>query len=243
MNEKNNLQISAAILGISFLIVAIILAWTWKSNYNSNQTITVTGSAKKDIVSDLAILKGTLSAEAPTAEAAYKEMEKEKPALIAYLNAKGFSKDKIEFSTINSYPIFEMGANGYQTNNVKAYNYNQRIQIQSNDVYKIKEISIDIASLIEKGVNFKVDVPEYYYTKLAEVKIEIQAEAAKDAKVRAEKVAEATGGTIGPMKDARMGVLQITPKYSNQVSDYGINDITSIEKQITAVVSASFKIE
>lgn len=243
MVEKNNLMIPASILGVSFLLGAIILSWTWKSNYNANQTITVTGSAKQDIVSDLAILKGTLSAQQPTAELSYRQLQNEKPALLSYLKSKGFPENKIDFSAITSYPVYERGPSGYQTSNVKGYVYNQRIEIQSNDVNKIKEISIDISSLIEKGVDFKVNNPEYHYTKLAELKIQIQAAAAKDAMIRAEKIAEATGRSLGPMRDARMGVLQITPKYSTQVSDYGINDVTSIDKVITAVVSASFKID
>ena len=243
MGEKNSLLIPASILGACFLLGAIILAWTWKSNYNANQTITVTGSARQDIVSDLAILKGTLSAQQATADAAYRQLQNEKPALLSYLKSKGFPENKIDFSAITNYPVYEMGPNGYQTTNVKGYVYTQRIEIQSNDVNKIKEISIDISSLIEKGVDFKVDNPEYYYTKLAELKIQIQAAAAKDAMVRADKIAEATGRSLGPMRDARMGGLQITPTFSNQVSDYGINDNTSIDKVITAVVSASFKIE
>ena len=40
-----------------------------------------------------------------------------------------------------------------------------------------------------------------------------------------------------------MGVIQITPRLSNQVSDYGINDLSSIDKEITAVVNASFIIK
>jgi len=121
--------------------------------------------------------------------------------------------------------------------------YNQRIEIKSTDVNKIKEISLDISSLIEKGVNFNVDMPEYHYTKLADLKIEIQAAASKDAMIRAQKIAEATGRELGPMRSARMGVLQITPRLSNMISDYGINDLSSIEKEITAVVNASFEIE
>jgi len=242
MENKNHLIIPAAIISTAFIIGVVIFIFAWKSNYSSNQTITVTGSAKQDIVSDFAILKGTLFAEAPSQEAAYRQLEKEKPALISYLNSEGFSKDKIEFNTISSYPVYEVGTNGQPTTNIKSFVYNQRVEVQSNDVYKIKNISLEITSLIEKGVDFRVDTPEFYYTKLAEVKIAIQAAAAKDAMVRAEKIAEATGRSIGPMKDARMGVLQITPRFSNQVSDYGVNDITSIEKEITAVVSASFKI-
>ncbi len=182
-------------------------------------------------------------AQASTAEAAYKELSRMKPVLVSYLKSKGFGEKEIDFYTINSYPVYEIGSNGYQTGVIRAYNYSQRLEIQSNDVNKIKEISLDIPSVIEKGVSFSVEQPEYHYTKLAELKIDVQADAAKDAMIRAEKIAEATGRSLGPMRDARMGVIQITPKLSNQVSDYGINDLSSIEKQITAVVNASFEIE
>ena len=86
MGDKNSFIIPASILGLCFVLGAIILALTWKSNSNANQMITVTGSAKQDIVSDLAILKGTLSIQQTTAEAAYKELQKEKPVLISYLH-------------------------------------------------------------------------------------------------------------------------------------------------------------
>jgi hypothetical protein len=75
------------------------------------------------------------------------------------------------------------------------------------------------------------------------VKIEIQAEAAKDAMNRASRIALSTGRELDPMRSARMGVIQITPRLSNQISDYGVNDLSSIEKEITAVVTASFEIE
>jgi hypothetical protein len=40
-----------------------------------------------------------------------------------------------------------------------------------------------------------------------------------------------------------MGVMQITPVNSTEVSDYGINDTSSIEKAITAIVTASFEVQ
>ena len=202
MNNKDHLLLSAVALSSALIISVIILAVTWRSNYASNQTINVTGSAKKDITSDLGVLRGTITAQASTAEEAYRQLEKMKPVLISYLSSKGFTGDKIEFYTINSYPIYEIGANGYQTGVIRAYKYSQRIEIQSTDVNKIKDISLDIPSVIEKGVNFNVEQPEYHYTKLAELKIDIQADAAKDAMIRAEKIAKATGRSLGPMRDA-----------------------------------------
>ncbi|MDP4117071.1 MAG: SIMPL domain-containing protein, partial [Bacteroidota bacterium] len=84
---------------------------------------------------------------------------------------------------------------------------------------------------------------EFHCSKLNEIKVEVQADAAKNALMRAKKIAEATGSSIGDIRSGTMGVLQITPKYSNQVDDAGINDLSSIEKEITAVVSASFEIK
>jgi len=243
MEKKNDLFLPAVLIGISFIIGVVVFTNAWKSSQQANQTISVTGSAKKEIVSDLGFLRGTISVQSSTSENAYAELNRQKPILISYLNSKGFSKDKIEFFTINNYPVYEMSEQGYQTGRIIGYVYSQRMEIQSSDVKLIKDISLDITSLIQKGVNFNVEQPEYHYTKMADLKIEIQAAAAKDAMIRAQKIAEATDRDLGPMRNARMGVLQITPKFSNAVSDYGINDLSSIEKEIVGVVNASFEIE
>jgi len=243
MEKNNQLFLPAVIIGISFIIGVVFFTKAWSSSQRANQTISVTGSAKKEIISDLGFLRGSISVQSSTSEGAYSELNRQKPILISYLNSKGFPKEKIEFFTINNYPVYEMSEQGYQTGRISGYVYSQRIEIQSADVNKIKEISLDISSMIEKGVNFNVEQPEYHYTKMADLKIEIQAAAAKDALVRAEKIAEATDRDLGPMRSARMGVLQITPKFSNAISDYGINDLSSIEKEIIGVVNASFEIE
>ncbi len=243
MEKNNHLFLPAVIIGISFILGVIVFTGAWKASQRANQTISVTGSAKKEIVSDLGFLRGTISVQSSTSESAFSELNRQKPVLVAYLESKGFSKDKIEFFTINNYPVYEMSDQGYQTGRVIGYVYSQRIEIQSPDVNKIKELSLDITSLIEKGVSFNVEQPEYHYTKMADLKIEIQAAAARDAMIRAQKIAEATDRDLGPMRNARMGVLQITPKFSNAISDYGINDLSSIEKEIVGVVNASFEIE
>lgn len=243
MKDRLPVVLAAAILGVAFIVAVTIFSTTWRKARLADQTITVTGSAKKDIVSDLAFLRGMLSVQSTSAEEAYRTLQSQKPEIIAYLERNGFPREKIQFFTTNNYPIYETTMDGRQTGAIRAYNYNQRLEIQSTDVKKIQALSLDISSLIEKGVNFQVDPPEYHYTKLADMKIEIQAEAAKDAMTRASKIASATDRELGPLRTARMGVLQITPRLSNVVSDYGMNDLSSIEKEITAVVNASFAIE
>ena len=44
------------------------------------------------------------------------------------------------------------------------------------------------------------------------------------------------------MRSARMGVFQITPINSFEISDWGTNDTSSFEKKVTAVVNVTFSI-
>ncbi|MBE0538161.1 MAG: SIMPL domain-containing protein, partial [Ignavibacterium sp.] len=118
MEKKSDLFLPAVLIGISFIIGVVVFTNAWKSNQQANQTISVTGSAKKEIVSDLGFLRGTISVQSSTSENAYAELNRQKPILITYLNGKGFSKDKIEFFTINNYPVYEMSEQGYRTGRV-----------------------------------------------------------------------------------------------------------------------------
>jgi hypothetical protein len=97
--------------------------------------------------------------------------------------------------------------------------------------------------LINQDIQFISQAPEYYYTKLADLKIEMLAKATEDAKQRAISMANSTGNKIGAIRSAKMGVFQITPITSTNVSWYGENDTSSFEKKVMAVVTASFAIE
>ncbi len=239
--NNNRFILPFAIIGVSMICSVIIFGSDWKSTKKENQTITVTGSAKKEITSDLGVLRGTLTAFEKTSQEGYSRLESQKPMLMEYLASKGFTKEKVAFETVNVYAQYSY-SNGNQ-GGIIGYNVSQSFKLDSKDVQAIRELSLDITSLYAKGLSFQISPPEYYYTKLAEIKIDIQAEAARDAMNRAKKIAEATESKLGPMRTARMGVLQITPINSNMVSDYGMNDVSAIEKEITAVVNASFEIE
>ena len=78
---------------------------------------------------------------------------------------------------------------------------------------------------------------------LDELKIKMLAKASENAKLRAQTMATAVGNKIGLMRSAKMGVFQITPATSTDISDYGMNDTTSLDKKVMAVVTVSFAIE
>ncbi|MFO7525007.1 MAG: hypothetical protein R6W68_06100 [Ignavibacteriaceae bacterium] len=86
MNNKNNLIVPFLILGFSIVIGIFIFVGAWKSNQSANQTITVTGSAKKEIISDLGFLRGTLTVQAPSPENAFRVR---RPAFGAHTRVRG----------------------------------------------------------------------------------------------------------------------------------------------------------
>ena len=90
---------------------------------------------------------------------------------------------------------------------------------------------------------FTTQSPEFIYTKAGEAKIEMLAEATRDARQRAEQIAVQGGSAVASLCDAEMGVIQITPPYSGQTSWEGMNDTTSLNKTITAVVTATFALK
>lgn len=238
----NRFIFPAAIFGLAIVLAVTIFSLTWKGVKSENQTINVTGSAKKSIVSDLGILRISVNVDEVNALEAYQRLKNQVPMLMNYLLAKGFEKNRMSTMVMNIFPNFLYNDAGNQIG-IRSFTGVQTIEVQSNDVQLVKNTSLDVVSLLEKGISVTVNPPEYYYTKLSAIKIDIQADAAKDAMIRGRRIAEATGRKLGVLTNARMGVLQITPENSNITSDYGVNDVSSIRKEITAVVNANFLIK
>jgi hypothetical protein len=103
-----------------------------------------------------------------------------------------------------------------------------------------KNVRADL--MIWKG-SFTMQAPEFIYTKAGEAKVEMLAEATRDARTRAEQSATQGGRGIGGLQAADMGVIQITPIYCGQTSWEGMNDTSSLDKTITAVVTATFALK
>jgi len=229
-------------LAIGLVLAAVIGGWAFVKGRRDDQIITVTGSARKRIRSDLVIWKAGVSYQAPVLADAYRSLSENVPRVKSYLIGKGIPEDQITISSISSQTLHARNEQGEDTGQITGYSLRQELEVRSNDVDKIAKIAREATELINQGILLESLAPSYLYTKLGEEKIAMLAEAAKDAKVRAERVAESTGSSIGSVRTARMGVLQITPADSNEVSDMGMNDTSSLEKDITAVVNIGFEI-
>ena len=237
--EKFQLLFACLIISLGVLVSSLIFA----SKISKNENITVTGSASKIVKSDSARLSFSIRTRKISQKEAFSNLKKQTPEVIKYLEEQGIKKENIDVKSMHGYNVYKQNEKGYSTNEIIAFEANQTIEIKSDDVLKIKEISTDIQNLIDKCINVEVYSPEYFYSDLASIKIDLLKEAATDAKQRASSMLEATNARVGKVKSMRMGVFQITPVDSTMVSDMGINDTTSIDKKVTAVANVVFKVK
>lgn len=234
---------SAVVLAVGLIVATVIGGWFFVQGKRGDQTITVTGSARKRITSDLVIWRSAISYQAPVLSDAYRSLSDAVPKVKSYLVSKGIAENQITVSAISSQTLHGRNSEGIETSEITGYSLRQELSVRSTEVEKIGQIAREATELINQGILIESMAPQYIYTKLGDLKIEMLAEAAKDAKVRAEQIAESTGSSIGSVRTARMGVLQITAADSTEVSDYGMNDNSSLEKDITAVVNIGFAVD
>jgi len=240
---KNNL--SSIIIGLSVIITAMVLGNAFQNRNKSANTIAVTGLGTKDFVSDLIVWSGNFSKRNMILKDAYAELDRDRETIRKYLNSKGISDANIVFSAVGINKEFQTI---YDTEmNVKeqrfaGYLLDQSVTIESKEVEKIEDISRQVSELINSGVEFYSQDPQYYYTKLSELKIEMIAQATKDANERAKKIAENAGSTVGSLKNANMGVFQIVAQNSSEDFSWGGSFNTS-SKRKTANITVKLEYE
>jgi hypothetical protein len=229
------------ILGVGLVISSIIAGYSL-SRLRPSDTLTVIGSAKRDIRSDYVVWNSSVSSQQATLPEAYQQLKKYSDRVVAYLKAQGVPDNALTIGPITTETIFETN-NGFSTGRVQGYRLSQSFSVSSPEVDRIAQLARTSSELISEGIPFNSEAPQFIYTKLSEKRIEMIKEATEDAKRRAEAIVSVTGNRVGVVRKAETDVFQITRRFSTDVSSGGIYDTTTIDKDITAVVSITFTVQ
>ena len=229
------------------LFLAAGLVWSsmlgttaWVKIKNS-QFITSKGSTRKNVKSDLVVWKGSFTTEAPTLLEAQRKLKADATKVAGFLQAAGVTNvvlTPIAIEEIQASVSNESNGENITRQRTVGYRLTQKVRVESADVERMAQL--DTTPLVEQDVLFTTEPPQFLYTKVAEEKIEMLADATKDARARAEQIAAQGDRSIANLHDAEMGVFQITPLHENDTSGGGENDTSSLDKTITAVVTATF---
>jgi len=206
-------------------------------------TITVKGSAQEIIKSDFIVWDSTFTERGKTLQTAYKALKGDLEKVLAYMASKQVDKNDMRINQINTTRVYQKDKDDQDTNIVDSYVLSQSIEIRSKDIDKIDNLSHQSTELIDQGINFESANPSYFYNEINALKVELLAKATQNAKLRAESIVGSVGNKILALQSVKMGVFQITPVTSTQVSAYGEDDTTSLEKKVMIVINASFSIK
>jgi hypothetical protein len=240
-------NIPQLLIGLSVIITAYVLGNAIQNRNRHEDAIAVTGKAEKTFTSDLIVWRGQYSRYAPTLKEAYDMLNADSKLLNDYLSSKSMKKEDLVFSAVEIEKVYrtETDKDGNSTSFFNGYNLSQEVKIESKEVNKVEALSREVTELINKGLELNSMRPEYYYTQLAALKIEMIAEATKDATLRAQKIAEESGCSLGVLKNGDMGVFQIVAPNSSE-DEYswgGSFNTSSKEKSASITMSLRFSVE
>lgn len=228
----------SGIYALTAIISIAILANAYKTKFNKNQIIAVTGQAEEQFTSDLIVWQGNFSQSNTDLKDASISLEHDKKKIMSYLKNFGINEKDIVFSAVNinqlTDNIYDSNGN-YQRSVFRGYNLTQTVRIESSEVEKIETLSREVTDLINENIELTSNNPEYYYTKLTDLKLKMIENATKDARKRAEIISDNAKGKLLTLKSANMGIIQIIGKNTSEDYSWGGNFNTSSKNKTASI--------
>jgi hypothetical protein len=241
---RNNLF--AILLAVAFVGGCLVIVRGYNYKFRTHHTISVAGSAYYNFTADLIVWSATFERSSPDIKDAYTKIKTDEQQILAYLTSHGIRQDEIVFTSIVSNKQFENLYNeeGRTTGTTfKGYQLRQSVKVESKSIDKVEVVSREITELLQGGVELNSEEPEYYYTKLADLKINLLAQASADAYNRASTIAKNAHGALGNLIEANMGVFQIIGQYSNETfTSSGVYNTSSKNKTANVIVRMDYEL-
>lgn len=227
------------IIVIGFIIGCLLMANAYRYKFRSTETISVTGLAETDFTSDQIVWKGVFTRYGADLKQSYNTLKSDEAEIRKYLQTRGVPDSNFVFNAVNVEKSFETNydENGRSRGTIfRGYILTGMVTVDSKNINLVEQVSREVTELLQKGIEFNSNPPNYYYSKLNELKIDLLAKASQDARQRAESIAKNSEVGIGKLKKATMGVFQITGKNNDEEYSYGGSFNTS-SKQKTASIT------
>jgi uncharacterized protein len=229
----------ALVLSIGIVFAALIAALAFYNVHTMGNTLTVTGSATATSTADTGKLSVVVSRTAFEGDISgtQRSVAADITIVTRFFENNGIAKDTAEIGTV--YVDREYSSNESAP---RRYTVRQEVVVTSDDPALIENLSKEVASLSSRGIFLQVNQPQYFISNLPELRVKLVGEAVKDAKARAESIAESAGQSVGRLQSAAGGVVQVLAPNSIDVADYGSYDTSTIEKTVMVTTKAVFQV-
>lgn len=250
--KKSAVIIVAAIclaITIGMILSAFMLSrFMLKIQNTTEKSIMVKGVAEKVVTSDLAAFNCSIAIKSSTRSEGYASLSKAADLLKGKLDALGFNESMREdenYSCNEMYRTVKSVKNGKEISEsiFDHYELTYSVRVRTKDVQVVEKNVLKIYELAAQRLDVFVGKPEYYISNPEQYKLELVDQASASAAERARIAAAQSGSALGSLITARQGVIQITRQASNDTSDYGVYDTTSVNKIIRLVMTMEFALK
>lgn len=208
---------------------------------SAQEMITVTGSARKSIVSDTVVWRASVTSTQPTPAEASRELGGWVSRVSSFLRDAGAEDGEVQVEPVTTETIPQLTPEGRgDTGRVAGYRLSRAFEVRSSRVEEITDIVEKSSALLTEGIPLTAQPPQYRYAQLAKLRPGLLAEASRDAKTRGQRLVTAAGGRLGRLQSVSTGVIQVTAPDATDTSSEGVYDTSTIEKDVTAVVRLTF---
>jgi hypothetical protein len=241
--------LNALLISLALIMCTSIMAYTYlnRNPKDSKGSIFVKGMGQTNFDSDLIVWEGKYSKESNNMKDAYAGIEKDKEIVLEFLLSNGIEKSEIVFGAVNTTELNKTlysDEGKYIGEEFLGYQMSQEVMIESKDVEKVEEVSRAVTQVLNSGVRFYSYQPRYYFTKLADLKIDLISKATEDARVRAVNISGKSGAKLGDLVSAEMGVLQIVGQNSDEAYSWGGTLNTSSKKKTASItMTLNYRVE
>jgi hypothetical protein len=232
----------ALILGIALLLGLLMVGWGISARGTSD-TISVTGSATTAVRADEATwtIDVRRNALASGVSTAYTQIAHDGQVIADFFTKQNLASSSVTVSVVYVDQNYTSDANAPTT-----YNVHETVTVRTTDVDAIDKLSRTISSLssaVTQGSVVSPNQPQYYISSLPQLRVSLVGQAIADAKARAVQIAKAGGSSVGALKSASSGVVQVLAPSSTNVEDYGSYDTSTIEKEVMVTARATFYVK
>ena len=227
------------IIGVAIVLASAIGSYAFYAVRSFDNVLTVTGSAKQHVTSDT--VKWRLNVVRKVTESSmqggYPLLAKDIDSVKTFLKSHSVADDAV---TVSQVYVEEQYKYGSDQSGPREFNLRQEIVIESKDVAAIDALSKNLSEVVAKGIFIQGNYLEFYVSNLPDLRVSLLGAAVTDAKARAVEIAKAGGKSVGGLKSASSGVVQVLAPNSIEITDYGSYDTQSIEKDVMVTARATF---
>ena len=228
------IMVVAAIVAVGTALSGFFIGRSIEKFKTSDRAIVVKGFSEREVKSDLGEL--VLSSKNPGNDLSemQKKSDQDIKTIIAFLKTKGIKDEEV---TLDGAELFDRQTKEYYERDKSEYRYilTTRLKVTTKQVDVIKDISNQIAELLKQQINISSNV-RYYFTRFADLRTEMIAEATQSARQAALQFAKDSGSRVGEIRNAVQGAFSIT----SPNEEY--NEVGSLHKKIRVVTTVTFNL-